>query len=87
MDLAATLTQVNFGTSAADQQRLRNLAAAIASIRIDLINQRIPDPIQFQDQANPARRSAVTAAKWRIRYAYPSGVRGFPARWMGSPFS
>ena len=53
MDLAATLTQLNVGTSAADQQRLRTLAAAVARLRIDLINRRIPDAIQFDTGESP----------------------------------
>jgi multidrug resistance protein MdtO len=47
VDIAATMTELSFGTSGADQTRLRILAAAVQSIRADLVNQRIPDPIQF----------------------------------------
>jgi multidrug resistance protein MdtO len=46
VDLAATLMQLRFDPSAADQQRFRSLASALASIRSDLINRRIPRPIQ-----------------------------------------
>ncbi len=54
VDAATTMTQLNFQPSAADQTRLRNLVAAIASIRDDLIKHRVPHPIQFQDHNEAA---------------------------------
>jgi multidrug resistance protein MdtO len=54
VDLAATLTQLGFEASANDQKRLRNLASALASIRNDLLNRRIPGPIQFNPDEEPA---------------------------------
>jgi len=47
VDLAAALTQLGFEGSASDQKRLRALASALASIRNDLVNRRIPGPLQF----------------------------------------
>jgi multidrug resistance protein MdtO len=54
VDLAATLTQLEFEASARDQKRLRNLASVLASIRDDLVNRRIPGPLQFNtDEETP----------------------------------
>jgi len=36
VDIAATLPQLDFSRSGNDEQRLRNLAAAITTIRADL---------------------------------------------------
>jgi multidrug resistance protein MdtO len=47
VDLAATLTQLEFEASASDQKRLRNLASALANIRNELLNRRVPPPLQF----------------------------------------
>jgi multidrug resistance protein MdtO len=54
VDLAATLTQLGFEASAHDQKRLRNLASVLASIRDDLVNRRIPAPLQFNTDEEPA---------------------------------
>src|SRR3984957_5333730 len=47
VDLAATLTQLEFEASATDQKRLWNLASALANIRNELLNRRVPPPLQF----------------------------------------
>ena len=47
VDLAATLTQLEFEASASDQNRLRNLASALANIRKELLNRRVPPPLQL----------------------------------------
>ncbi len=54
VDLAATLTQLRFEASASDQERLRNLASALANIRNELLNRRIPGPLQFNTDEEPA---------------------------------
>src|SRR5258708_4764577 len=54
VDLTATLTQLRFEASASDQKRLRNLASALASIRNELLNRRIPGPLQFDTDEEPA---------------------------------
>ena len=54
VDLAATLTQLGFEASASDQKRLRNLASALANIRNELLNRRIPGPLQFNQAEDPA---------------------------------
>jgi multidrug resistance protein MdtO len=50
VDIAATLTQLRFEPSASDQRRLRNLASTIATIRNDLMNHKIPAPVQFNTE-------------------------------------
>jgi multidrug resistance protein MdtO len=54
VDLAATLTHLRFEASASDQKRLRNLASALANIRNELLNRRIPGPLQFNTVEEPA---------------------------------
>jgi multidrug resistance protein MdtO len=47
VDIAATLTQLEFQRSADDRMQLQNLALTLAGIRTDLINRRIPGAFQF----------------------------------------
>jgi multidrug resistance protein MdtO len=54
VDLAATLTHLQFEASASDQNRLWNLASALASIRNELLNRRIPGPLQFNTDEETA---------------------------------
>ena len=54
VDLAATLTQLNFEPGANDQKRFRNLTSALASIREDFVNRRIPGPLDLNTDAEPA---------------------------------
>ncbi len=46
VDIATALTQLRFEPSSIDREHLRNLAAAVASIRSDLMSRRIPGSIQ-----------------------------------------
>jgi multidrug resistance protein MdtO len=55
VDVAATLTQLSFEPSSADRTRFRNLAAAVSSIRTDLMSRRIPDSIRFNADGEPSR--------------------------------
>ena len=54
VDLAATLTQLSSKMSASDQKRFQNLASTVASIRDDLVNRRIPGPVEFYDHTDSA---------------------------------
>src|ERR1700751_929011 len=54
VDLAATLTHLQFEASGSDQKRLRNLASALANIRNELLNRRIPGSLQFNTDEEPA---------------------------------
>jgi multidrug resistance protein MdtO len=54
IDLAAALSQLGFEASAGDQERLRNLASALGNIRNALLNRRIPGPLQFNTEQEPA---------------------------------
>ena len=53
VDLAANLTRLNFELSATHRRRFRNLASTVASIRDDLMNRRIPQPVQFNNDGQP----------------------------------
>jgi multidrug resistance protein MdtO len=54
IDLAATLSQFSFELSISDPTRFRNLAGTLATFRDDLMNGRIPAPIQFSSDGQPA---------------------------------
>jgi multidrug resistance protein MdtO len=47
LDIAATMTELRVPGSGADRTRLQALAEAVQSLRADLVNRRIPSPIQF----------------------------------------
>ena len=55
VDITTALTQLSFEPSSIDQEHLRNLAVAIASIRGDLISRRIPGSIQVNTEDEPHR--------------------------------
>ena len=50
VDVAATLTPLNFGFSVSDRTRFRVLASSLASIRQDLMNREIPALVQFDTE-------------------------------------
>jgi multidrug resistance protein MdtO len=54
VDTAATLTQLRFESSAGSQTAFRYLATAVASIRTDLLNRRIPRSIQIDTAQEPS---------------------------------
>ncbi len=55
VDITTALTQLSFEPSSIDQEHLRNLAAAVASIRSDLMSRRIPGSIQVNTEDEPHR--------------------------------
>ena len=59
VDLAATLTQIRFDGPTNDERRFRNLALSLATIRNDLLNRRIPGPVQFDTFSTDAEFTDV----------------------------
>ena len=55
VDITTALTQLSCERSSVDRDHLRNLAAAVASIRSDLIGRRIPGTIQVNSEDEPHR--------------------------------
>jgi multidrug resistance protein MdtO len=55
VDMTATVTLPGLAPSAPDRKRVRELAAAVARIRTDLMRRRIPGPIQFIPDDEPLR--------------------------------
>jgi multidrug resistance protein MdtO len=53
VDITTALTQLSFESATIDQNHLRNLAVAVAVIRGDLMNRRIPGPIQANPEDEP----------------------------------
>jgi multidrug resistance protein MdtO len=62
IDLAATLTQLHFELTVSDQSRFRNLASTVAGIRDDLLNRRIPRPVELSVEGQPASFVPLLAA-------------------------
>jgi multidrug resistance protein MdtO len=54
VDIVASSTQLKFSPTERDQKELIRLDAAIAKIRGDLVNRRIPGPIQFDREEPPS---------------------------------
>jgi len=52
VDITTALTQLSFEPLSFDQEHLRNLAAAVANIRSDLMSRRIPGAIQVNTGVN-----------------------------------
>ena len=52
VDLAASLTQLRPKVSDSDQKRFQSLASTVASIRDDLMNRRIPGPVEFYNHSD-----------------------------------
>ena len=55
VDLATALAEFRFEPSSVDREHLRKLAAAVASIRSDLLYRRIPASIPLNTEAEPHR--------------------------------
>jgi multidrug resistance protein MdtO len=55
VDMTATVTLPGLAPCAPDRKRVRELAAAVARIRTDLMRRRIPGPIQFIPDDEPLR--------------------------------
>ena len=55
VDITTALLQLSFDPSGVDREHLRNLAAAVASIRGDLLDRRIPGSIQRTAEDEPHR--------------------------------
>jgi len=55
VDSTTALTQLSFEPSGSDQEHLRDLAVAVASIRSDLMYRRIPGLIQVNTEEEPHR--------------------------------
>jgi multidrug resistance protein MdtO len=76
VDIAASLPQLSFRPSSGDQRQLRDLTAAIASIRSDLINRRLPAPVQFSPGEEPASGVPLMAEMKKIVEFIPHAFAG-----------
>jgi multidrug resistance protein MdtO len=54
VDIAASLTQLRIQVAGDDRQRIRALAASIASIHADLLSGRVPGRIEFNSESEPS---------------------------------
>jgi multidrug resistance protein MdtO len=54
IDLAATLTQLEFESATSNRKRFGDLASALANIRKQLVNREIPGPVRFNTDAESA---------------------------------
>ena len=74
VDLAATLTQLRFDLSTNDESRFRNLASTLAAIRDDLVNHRIPGPVQWGTPSTSPEPSAPLIAEMERTVGYIPGA-------------
>jgi multidrug resistance protein MdtO len=54
VDIAANLTQLGIQVANGDRQRIRALAASIASIHADLLSVKVPGRIEFHSESEPS---------------------------------
>jgi multidrug resistance protein MdtO len=76
VDLAANLTHFSLELSASDQGRFRNLALAVTSIRDDLMKERIPNPIQINQDGQPANHVPLLSELEQTVTLIPQGFAG-----------
>jgi multidrug resistance protein MdtO len=76
VDIAATLTQFRFEPSGTDERQFRNLAAAVATIRTDLMNRRIPVAIQFNPDGAPSHAVPLLLEIEKIVTLIPQAFAG-----------
>jgi multidrug resistance protein MdtO len=76
VDVAASLPQLSFRPSSNDQRQLEDLTAAIVSIRSDLINRRLPAPVQFSPGEEPASGVPLMAEMKKIIEFIPHAFAG-----------
>jgi multidrug resistance protein MdtO len=76
VDVAATLPQLSFRPPSNDHKQLHDLAAAIASIRSDLMNRRIPGPIHFNPDGKSALGVPLLAEMEKIVELIPQAFAG-----------
>src|SRR5580700_3336891 len=55
VDITTALAELSFESTGMDQEHLQNLAAAVASIRTDLMNRQIPGPLPVDSEDEPHR--------------------------------
>src|SRR3984893_16589088 len=76
VDMTATVTLPGLGPSGTDHERVRDLAAAVARIRSDVISRRIPGPIQFIPDDAPLRSPPLLREMEAIVALIPQAFAG-----------
>jgi multidrug resistance protein MdtO len=76
VDIAALLAQLSFKSSDNDQKQMCDLAATVASIRIDLMNRQIPGSIQFNPSDEPSRSAPLLREMEKIVTQIPQVFAG-----------
>lgn len=76
VDVAASLPQISFKPSSGDQRQLRDLTAAIARIRSDLMGRRIPEPVHFYRNDEPASGVPLMTEMKKIVEFIPDAFAG-----------
>src|SRR6266404_5812816 len=76
VDIAATASQHSFGSSKDYQKELRDLAAAVAGIRSDLLKRRIPGSIHFNLDENASSGIPLMRKMERIVVLIPQAFVG-----------
>jgi multidrug resistance protein MdtO len=76
VDISASLTQLSFQSSGSDQKQFRNLVAAVASIRTDLMNRRIPVPVEFHPNDEQSYRVPLLREMENVVALIPHALTG-----------
>jgi multidrug resistance protein MdtO len=76
VNIAAAQSQLSFESTSADQQQLRNLAGAIALIRLALVNRQVPAPVQVHLSAETARHVPLLREMETVVSMIPMVVAG-----------
>lgn len=76
IDIAANVTHLSIHVSADDRKRISDLAASIASIRSDLLSQRVPRPIAISDQSAPSAGVPLLLEMERTVWLIPAVFSG-----------
>jgi multidrug resistance protein MdtO len=85
VDITTALTQLSFAPSTMDQEHLRTLAAAVASIRSDLIYRRIPGPIQVNTEVNTEVNTTAERHRVPLLGEMENTLALIPQAFAGSP--
>lgn len=76
VDIAAALTDLSFKPCGADRKHVRNLVEIVATIRADLVNRKIPAPIQFNPDDEPSHDAPLLREMEKIVSLIPQTFVG-----------
>jgi len=76
VDIVAALTQLSFERSAVEYNKFQNLASTVRTIRTDLLNRQIPDPIHFTPGEETSRGVPLLQEMEKVVSLIPQAFAG-----------